>query len=103
MLVSTEAGAGEIVSDHDDTRFYDDVGCLAADWAAHSTDAAAFVRTSAGWREAASAFFAQPVDSRTAMGSDVVAYATVGEAKAADREGRALGWDDVVRMVGERR
>src|SRR5690242_10075131 len=33
MLVSTEAGAGEIVSDHDDTRFYDDVGCLAADWA----------------------------------------------------------------------
>ena len=33
MLISTDSGGGEIVSATEDTRFYDDVGCLAADWA----------------------------------------------------------------------
>ena len=32
MLISSERGTGEIVSPTDDTRFYDDVACLAADW-----------------------------------------------------------------------
>src|SRR5438093_1004307 len=103
MLISTEAGAGEIVSGRDETRFYDDVGCLAADWAMRHDDATAFVRTNAGWRDVASTSFAQPQESRTAMGSGVVAYASAAEAKAADRAGRALTWDDVIRLMGERR
>src|SRR3989304_519965 len=39
MLISTESGGGEIVSATEDTRFYDDIGCLAADWAAHHGEA----------------------------------------------------------------
>lgn len=103
MLISTDAGAAEIVSSRDDTRFYDDVGCLAADWkhriegdAAEAGRTTAFVRTGAGWSDVRSAWFARPAGARTAMGSGLVVFATRDEAKAADRDGRALGWNDVV-------
>ena len=103
MLISSENGAGQLVSDRDETRFYDDVGCLAADWAARAKDTAAFVRTNAGWRDVADASFAQSEGSRTAMASGFVAYATAADARAADRAGRALTWVEVVRLAGERR
>ena len=104
MLISTEAGAGEIVTAHEDTRFYDDVGCLAADWKAHAREATAFVRVeSGGWVDARQAWFAHPERARTAMASGLLAYATADAAKQADRGGRALGWDEVVADAGERR
>ena len=43
MLISTDIGGGQIVSADDDTRFYDDIGCLAADWRARSGHGRAFV------------------------------------------------------------
>jgi len=104
MLVSTEVGAGQIVSGREDTRFYDDLGCLAADWTARIQKQASyagastpFVRVSSGWSDARTAWFARPASTRTAMGSGLVAYATAAEAKAADRDGRALSWNEVVR------
>ena len=103
MLVSSEAGAAEIVSSHDETRFYDDIGCLAADWRTSHDSVTGFVRTAEGWLDVMSASFAQPVAARTAMGSGFAAYRTSDEAAAVDRDGRALTWADVVRLTGEQR
>ena len=100
MLVSTESGSAQIVAAADQTRFYDDIGCLAADWRAHTTDATPFLHVSGEWGDARTAFFAQPVDARTAMGSGFLAYASAAEARAADRAGRALTWDEVVELAG---
>ncbi len=97
MLVSSDSGAAQIVSSNAETRFYDDVGCLAADWKTHSTDAVAFVRLSSGrWSDAREVWYARPVDARTAMSSGLVAYASETEARSADREGRALAFTDIV-------
>ena len=100
MLISTENGAGEIVSPRDDTRFYDDVACLAA---AYRPGDVAFVRVGGGWSDTTSAWFAQPLNAHTAMASGYVAFTTEADARAADRDGRALVWDDVVKATGERR
>ena len=103
MLISTETGSGQIVPARGETRFYDDLGCLAADWADHRAQATAFVRTGQAWSEADAASFAQPPAARTAMDSGFVAFARAEDARAADRAGRALGWDEVVRLVKELR
>ena len=94
MLISTDSGGGQIVSATDDTRFYDDIGCLAADWRV-------FVRIAGGrWSDAMDASFARPAAVATAMGSGIVAFALAAEARAADRDGRALTFDEVVRASG---
>jgi hypothetical protein len=103
MLISTDSGAGEIVSATDDTRFYDDIGCLAADWEAHHGDARAYVRVAAEWRDVQATSFAQPADARTAMGSGIVALAAAADATVVDRAGRALTFSEVVRMSGGRK
>ena len=103
MLISTETGTGQIVPERGDTRFYDDLGCLAADWAAHQGEATAFVHTGQGWREAGAVSFAQPPAWRTAMGTGFVAFVRTEDARAADRAGRTLSWDDVIRLVREMR
>jgi nitrous oxide reductase accessory protein NosL len=104
MLISTEKGGGEIVSARDETRFYDDIACLAADWTAHHDGATAFVRLVDGtWTRASDASYAQPSAERTAMGSGLAAYATIVEARAADRSGRVLSWDEVVQLPGAKR
>ena len=101
MLISTDRGGGEIVSATEDTRFYYDIGCLAADWAGHQGEARAFVRLADGrWSEADAASFAQPAELRTAMGSGIVAFATAGEARDVDRDRRALTFGEVVRLPG---
>ena len=87
----------------EDTRFYDDIGCLAADWEAHHGDARAYVRVAGGWRDVEAASFAQPAAARTAMGSGVVAFAAAGEARAVDRASRALTFVDIVRMSGAKK
>lgn len=103
MLISSERGGGEIVSSSEDTKFYDDIGCLAADWAASHADAHAFVRVASGqWSDADAASYAQPDDAHTAMGWGIAAFATAAEARAADRAGRALTFADVLHLTGER-
>jgi hypothetical protein len=104
MLISTASGAAQIVSSGEETRFYDDVGCLAADWDAHRGGARAFVRAADGsWSDVQDAVFGQPADERTAMGSGIVAFAAADEARAADRAGRALTFSDVVQMSGAKK
>jgi hypothetical protein len=103
MLISTDSGGGEIVSAADDTRFYDDIGCLAADWEAHHGNARAYVRVAGGWRDAGATSFGEPADARTAMGSGIVAFATAGEARTIDRAGRALTFGEIVQTSGARK
>jgi nitrous oxide reductase accessory protein NosL len=99
MLISSESGSGEIVSPSEETRFYDDIGCLAADWPSHRKGARAFVRLGDGaWTEAQTASYAQPASARTQMGSGIAAFATATEARAADPGGRVLTWNDVTQM-----
>ena len=101
MIVSTETGAAQIVSAAEETRFYDDVGCLAADWPSHARESTPYVHVEGAWIDARRAFFAQPATARTAMGSGFVAFATAAEARAADRGLRSLGWDEVVTGAGD--
>lgn len=101
MLISSDRGGGEIVSAADDTRFYDDLGCLAADWPSQHGVVRAFVRVAGGqWLDASAASFAQPAGARTPMGSGVAAFATAADARAADASGRVLTFDDLVRQSG---
>jgi hypothetical protein len=94
MLISTETGTAQIVSADADTRFYDDVGCLAADWAGHGSGDRAFVRVASGdWIDAADAVYARPGATRTAMGSGLVAYRSPADAAGA----ATLTFEDVVR------
>jgi hypothetical protein len=103
MLISTDKGGGQIVSAHEETRFYDDIACLAADWKAHSSGATAFVRLSDGaWARVSDASYAQPPAARTAMASGLAAYATIADAKAADANGAVRSWDEIVAHAGER-
>lgn len=101
MLISSERGSAEVVTGDGETRFYDDIGCLAADWIAHAhaaRGARAFVRTPDGsWTDANQAAYARPAAVRTAMASGVAAFASVGEAQAADAGGRAITFEEVVR------
>jgi hypothetical protein len=99
MIVSSAIGAGQIVSARNETRFYDDIGCLAADWTAHSADAIAFVRVDEAWIDVKRAAFARLDGVRTAMNSGVVAYATPDAVAA--HGGRGLTWDDVVRGAND--
>jgi hypothetical protein len=101
MLISSDRGGGEIVSTTEDTRFYDDIACLAADRQALRGDARAFVRGAGGeWTDAQAASFAEPAAARTPMGSGIVAFAAAADARAADRAGRVLNFDAVVRLSG---
>ena len=94
MLISTEVGSAQIVAANADTRFYDDVGCLAAAWSRHPRGDRAFVRVATGaWIDAADAVYTRPAAARTAMGSGLIAYRS-----AADAAGAAtLTFEDVVR------
>ena len=104
MLISTEEGAAQIISPGEDTRFFDDVACLAAAWQNHPATARAFVRLHGGiWADVESTSFARPRSAHTAMGSGIVALATLAEARAADSDGRSFSWDDVRRLNGESR
>jgi nitrous oxide reductase accessory protein NosL len=104
MVISTEAGAAQIVTSGEDTRFYDDVGCLIAGGHAGQGTEGVFVRSADGvWTDARTASFARSATAHTAMGSGIVAYATIAAARAADRDGRAWSWDEIRRQAGDKR
>jgi hypothetical protein len=100
MLISTHVGTGQIVSDRESTRFYDDIGCLGSDWRQHERDATAFVNIGGKWTDARTAWFARPAGAETAMGFGFVAHANAAAAKSADQNGNAMTWDDVLKVVG---
>jgi hypothetical protein len=94
MLISTETGAGQIVSSTEETRFYDDVACLITGVGAAAGETKAFVRPADGnsWIDVSAAHYARPANARTPMGSGLVPYTSLDAARAADRDGRALSW-----------
>jgi hypothetical protein len=101
MLISTERGAAQIVPSDGDTRFYDDVGCLASDWRDHAQLGQAFVRVEGGaWVDAAAAVYSRPGGVRTAMGSGLVAFASAAEARAASASATVMSFDEVVHGGG---
>jgi hypothetical protein len=102
MLISTDRGAAQIVSAVEDTRFYDDVGCMAADWPAHATRARAFVRVENAWVDAGTAAYTRSNSARTAMGSGVLTFASAADARASGAAEPVMTFDEIVRATGAR-
>jgi len=97
MLISTDRGGGQIVSAAQDTRFYDDIGCLAADWAEHRIQATPYVRVNKGtWKDARKAVYTDHDQSQTAMGSGLVAFESEDEAHLVSPGSRILTRDEMV-------
>jgi hypothetical protein len=96
MMVSEIGDAAEYVSPKEDTRFYDDIGCAAADAGRVPIRGKFFVRADGGtrWIAADDAFFARTGD-RTPMGYGFWAFSTESQAKARDAQHRALRWADL--------
>jgi copper chaperone NosL len=98
MIVSREADSAEWVARGEEPRFYDDIGCLAADDPPSRGRSARFVRVAGSrWTRAETAFYARPAGVSTPMGYGVVACATRQEAAATDRANRARTWTELVR------
>lgn len=104
MLISSAANAAEALAPGEETRFYDDIGCLASDPAAGRPGVRRFVQEAdaAGWLDADAAYFAFSESVSTPMAHGVLAYASEPKARAADRDGRARTWADVVRSMEAR-
>jgi copper chaperone NosL len=101
MMISDGAHAAQAVTRGEEPRFYDDRGCLAQDAARLPDTARLFVQLDGGkgWIDVRDAFFALPRDARTPMGHGVSAFRNEGNARRADRGGRALRWEAVVREL----
>ena len=100
MLVSSEANAAQSRVSGQATRFFDDIGCLAADSEARSEGTARYVRlASGGWATTESAHFAKSADARTPMDYGILAFATATEAQTADRDKQARSWADILKLV----
>ncbi len=104
MVVSDSESAAEAVAADQETRFYDDAGCLASDSSVRDPQWKLFVHRTAseGWLPAPGAFFARPAEGGTPMGYGFRAYGSAEEARRADREGRAWRWEEVVAEIGRR-
>jgi copper chaperone NosL len=103
MLISEQTHAAQAVAPDEEPRFYDDRGCLAKDAGSLPTGARLFVQLDrgAGWIDVRDAHFAFPASARTPMGYGVTAFRSDKEASRADRAGRALRWDDVIRELNK--
>jgi len=97
MMVSEEGDSAQWVADGEEPRFYDDIGCLAADdWKPASRNARFVHVDGTRWAPAANAFYARPPHVATPMGYGVVAFGTREKAAALDREGRARTWNELI-------
>lgn len=96
MMISEIADAAQYVSEREETRFYDDLGCAAEDAGRVPIRGKFFVRADGGtkWIAAEEAFFAR-TGERTPMGHGFFAFSTEAQAKARDAKGRALRWADL--------
>ena len=104
MLISSERDAAQAVSPDEDTRFYDDIGCLARDRSL-SAGARLFVHGTggSGWFPAEQAWFAAPAGLDTPMGHGLAAFADAARARGADVHGRARRWADLLSEQEARR
>ncbi len=103
MLISSDANAAQSRELGQATRFFDDVGCLAADSAARTEGTARYVHlVSGGWATTEAAHFAKSADAKTPMDYGILAFATADEARAADRDRQARTWPDIVNLVEAR-
>jgi hypothetical protein len=96
MMISGIADAAQYVSPREETRFYDDLGCAAADAGHLPIRGRLFVCADGGskWIAAADAFYAT-TGERSPMGYGFFAFSTEAQARARDARGRALRWSDV--------
>lgn len=103
MMISDVPHAAQAVTQTEEPRFYDDRGCLAQDAARLPAGARLFVQLDGGtgWVDVREAFFAFPSDTRTPMGYGLTAFRNEANARRADRSGRALRWEAVVREVSK--
>ncbi len=96
MLVSSDANAAQSRVPGEATRFFDDIGCLAADTASRTDGTVRYVRlASGGWTSTDAGWFAVG-DARTPMDYGVLAFTTRDEAARADRDGRPRSWAEVI-------
>ncbi len=97
MLVSSDANAAQSRAPGEATRFFDDIGCLAADVASRPAGTARYVRlASGGWTATDAGWFALSRDTRTPMDYGVLAFISRDEAARADRDGQPRSWADVI-------
>lgn len=95
MLVSDGRTAAQALAAGEEPRFYDDIGCAAADT---SLTAAAEIYVSSGdgkWLPAGQAFYARAADSRTPMGYGFAAFPSASAARSRDKDRQALSWTDL--------
>ena len=100
MMISEARGTAQAVFAGHEPRYYDDIGCMAADrtqW----RDGHPFVSLEGGdWMAAELAWYAQPAGVRTPMGYNNLAYASADAARAHDAHGRARNWDALLATNG---
>lgn len=96
MMISDLADAAQFVSTREEPRFYDDLGCAAADAGRAPLPGKLYVRADGGtkWVAAADAYYAR-TGARSPMGYGFFAFSTEAQANARDTRGRALRWRDV--------
>jgi hypothetical protein len=100
MMISSEPESAQWVVPGEETRFYDDIGCLAADDRPQVEGGARFVHVDgSGWARAETASYARPAGLSTPMGYGFAAFSKAAEAAARDRDGRARTWEEAVREV----
>jgi hypothetical protein len=103
MLISSDTHAAQSQAHGRSTRFFDDIGCLAADQDARADDANRYVRLVSGaWALTESAWFARSASAKTPMDYGILAFATEEEARAADRDGQAHRWPAIVSFAKSR-
>lgn len=103
MLISSDVHAAQSQAHGRSTRFFDDIGCLAADADAPADDANRYVRLVSGaWATTGAAWFARSATAKTPMDYGILAFATEDEARAADRDGQAHQWPAIVTFAKTR-
>jgi hypothetical protein len=103
MLISSDANGAQLLESGQPTRFYDDIGCLAADPRARSQNGVRYVRlASGGWSTPEDAWFARPASVKTPMDYGFVAYNTDDDARKNDRDGQAHRWPAVIEFAEAR-
>ena len=97
MPITKLAFAAEAVYSNASPRFYDDIGCLAADSLARKSGGQFYGQLAGGrgWVRVEDVAYASPAGIQSPMGFNVAAYPEE-EARAADRAGRARSWDELV-------
>jgi hypothetical protein len=101
MTVSDARFAAEVVFASGETRYYDDIGCLATDGRIPEGKRQAWVRSDGGnrWTRAEEAFYARLAAPRTPMGYGFHAFATKAGALRADPGRPVLSWEQVRRRA----